>query len=457
VLFDSFRMNNVTFGNRVLRSSMGGRTAFYDCTVSPAWVHFEKRFAQGGIAGIISPTISVSETRMSPLEYPTLHSDRFVPPLRAAVCEIKRSGSVEGGCRYIIQIGDTGAATHTSLRPQNGDRLSASSFFDFLYGYHNRAISMSPAQIKSTIDNFRQAARRVVEAGCDGIEVTASKGYLIHQFLNPATNRRRDEYGGSIDRRFRLLHDIVEAVRQEIGLEFLFGVRLSAKDFNYLPVNVRLPPVWPLRHYFVGNDLRETTVYARRLEALGVDYLHIDSGFGFPNPKGSPGKYPDEGFRTFVNATRHLSGKAGARATIFNILPSTLRKGVLGLGWRFEPAANADFAAAIRKVVSIPVIANGGFQDLDVINDALEKEKCHMVAIARPLLANPDLLEQFKNGANKPTHPCSFCTLCCAHTAVFPLGCYDLCRFDTQEKMMNQILAWSSPDAPFDMRGDPIQ
>jgi 2,4-dienoyl-CoA reductase (NADPH2) len=129
---------------------------------------------------------------------------------------------------------------------------------------------------------------------------------------------------------------------------------------------------------------------------------------------------------------------------------------VLGLGWRFEPAANADFAAAIRKVVSIPVIANGGFQDLDVINDALEKEKCHMVAIARPLLANPDLLKQFKNGANKPTRPCSFCTLCCAHTAVFPLGCYDLCRFDTQEKMMNQILAWSSPDAPFDMRGDPI-
>src|SRR5215468_2880104 len=121
VLFEPFRIKNVTFANRILRSSMGGRTAYYDGTVSPAWVHFEKRFAHGGVAGIISPTISVNEARMSPLEYPSLHDDRFVAPFRDAVSEI-RSG---GACRYIVQIGDTGGHTHTSLRPQDADRVSS--------------------------------------------------------------------------------------------------------------------------------------------------------------------------------------------------------------------------------------------------------------------------------------------------------------------------------------------
>jgi 2,4-dienoyl-CoA reductase-like NADH-dependent reductase (Old Yellow Enzyme family) len=257
-----------------------------------------------------------------------------------------------------------------------------------------------------------------------------------------------------------LLSEIVQAVRSEVGPDFLFGVRLSAKDFNRHPLNLRIPLTWrqpSWQHRRVGNDLPETTYYARKLEQLGVDYLHIDSGFGFPNPKGSPGDYPDEGFRTFVNATRYLSKKAAARATLFNIFPAWFRKRVFGVGWRFEPAANADLAAAIRRVVNIPVIANGGFQDRDVIDGALTAKKCDMVAIARPLLANPDLLDQFLGGANKPEVPCSFCTLCCSQTAVFPLGCYDQRRFDTQEDMMNQVLAWCSPHAPFSVKdGKPV-
>jgi 2,4-dienoyl-CoA reductase (NADPH2) len=434
------RIGNVAFANRVLRSSMGGRNCFYDGTVSPAFVHFERRFAESGVAGIISATISVNKERMSPLEYPSLYDERFVAPLREAVRQIKAGTD----CRYIVQLGDTGAATHTSLKPQDEDRLSASAFFDFLYGYQNRSREMTPKEIEIAVASFATAAGRVADAECDGVEITASKGYLIHQFLNPFSNRRRDAYGGSIDGRFRFLEEIVRAVRQAVGPDFLFGVRLSAKDFNYLPINIRWP-LFPLRDYFGGNDLPETTYYARRLEQLGVDYLHIDSGFGFPNPKGSPGDYPDEGFQNFVNATRYLSAKARARAAVFNIVPTAVRKKVFGLGYRFQPAANADFAAAIRRVVSIPVIANGGFQDRRVINHALNSRKCDMVAIARPLLANPDLVRQLAT-ADMPANPCSFCTLCCSQTAVFPLGCYDQRRFSSLEQMMDQIIAWSSPN-----------
>ena len=433
---------------------MGGRTANYDGTVSRAWVHFEKRFAHGGVAGIISPTISVNEARMSPLEYPSLHDDRFIGPLRDAVREIRAAGPGPDGCRYIVQIGDTGGHTHTSLRPQDADRISSSSSFDFLFGYQPTTRPMRTVEIDTTIQEFKDAAGRVAAAGCDGIEVTASKGYLIHQFLNPAVNRRTDGYGGSLENRFRLLRKIVEGVRSAVGPDFLFGVRLSASDYRRRPFNVRFPlsrpwPSWQeFRH---GNDLPETTYYARRLEALGVDYLHVDAGFGFPNPAGSPGDYPDEGFRTFVNASRFLSRKANARATIFNLTPTVIRKWLFAYNWYFKAAANADLAAAIRRVVNVPVIANGGFQERDVINEALASGKCDMIAIARPLLANPDLLKQLAD-SNKPDRPCSYCTLCCSHTAVFPLGCYDLRRFETQEAMMRQVLAWCSPNAPFKVK-----
>ena len=172
-------------------------------------------------------------------------------------------------------------------------------------------------------------------------------------------------------------------MRQAIGPDFLFGVRLSAKDFNFSPPNLRFPLTWPPPRWrdWIGNDLAESTYYARKLEQLGVDYLHVDSGFGFPNPKGSPGGYPDEAIGIVQNAYRFLSWKATARATFFNLIPAPIRKIVFGSAWRFKPAANADFAAAIRAVVRIPVIANGGFQDRDVIDGALTA-KSDMVAIA---------------------------------------------------------------------------
>jgi len=439
MLFEPFTINGVEFGNRVLRSSIGGRTSYYDGTVSPAFAAFERRFAENGVGGIISATISVNSRRMSPLQYPALHDDRFIEPLRDTVKAVQALGS-----RYIIQIGDPGGHTHTGLLPEAEDGRSASSYFDFLYGYRNKTIAMTEKEIETAIEDFASAARRVRDTGSDGVEITASKGYIIHQFLNPATNRRTDAYGGSVDKRFHFLERIVRAARERVGRDFLLGVRLSAQDYNYLPLNLRLPVVFPLRHYFIGNTLKETIPYAKKLQALGVDYIHIDSGFGFPNPKGNTGPYPQHGFKLFVNATRHLSFKAGARAFVVNMTPPFLARAIFGLGWGLKEAANADFAAAFKRELTIPVIANGGFQKRSVIDAALNAKKCDMVAIARPLLANPDLLAQLRQ-RDEPLRPCSFCSECCTRTAVLPLGCYDIRRFDTQDDMCAQIVAMSSP------------
>jgi 2,4-dienoyl-CoA reductase-like NADH-dependent reductase (Old Yellow Enzyme family) len=444
MLFDSFNMKGVHFKNRILRSSMGGRTSYYDGSVSPAWRHFERKFSQTGVAGIISATIDIDDNRLSPLEYPKLSDDRFIAPLREGIKAVHQHD-----CRYIIQIGDPGGQTQTSLLAQDADAKSASSGFDLLYGYRNHTVAMTIGEVEREVEEFEQAARRVRETGADGIEVTASKGYIIHQFLNPATNRRTDRYGGSPEKRFQLLREIATRVRATVGIDFLFGIRLSAEDFNYLPVNVRLPIVFPLRHYFFGNSLEQNLAYGRELEKLGIDYLHIDSGFGFINPKGNPGAYPIDGIKLFANSTRHLSAKAAVRAMLINCFPAPLARLTLGLGWKFKPAANADYALAFKQVVKIPVISNGGFQRRDIIESTLSAGKCDLIAIARPLLANPDLLQVFAAGRNEPENACTFCNRCCSRTAVLPLGCYEESRFTSQDEMKQQILAWSgTPDPP---------
>ena len=442
MIFEPFKIGSVEFKNRILRSSMGGRTAYYNGAVSPAWRHFEKKFAGTGVAGIISATIDIDDKRLSPLEYPKLSSDEFIAPIREGVRDVRNLG-----CRYIIQIGDPGGQTQTSLFSQSADAKSASGNFDLMYGYRNRTLAMSIGEVEQEVENFAQAARRVRETGSDGIEVTASKGYMIHQFLNPLTNRRRDRYGGSVEKRFQLLREIVPRVRKEVGEGFLFGIRLSAEDHNYLPVNLRLPIVFPLRNYYFGNTLEQTRYYALELEKLGIDYLHVDSGFGFINPKGNPGSYPIDEIRLFANATRHLSVKAAIRATFVNLIPRPIARAILGVGWKFKPAANADYASEFKKILKIPVIANGGFQDFDVIESTLAEKKCDMVAMARALLANPDLLKTFAAGKKMPDIPCTYCNRCCSRTAVLPMGCYDQTRYASQDVMEAEILDWSgTPD-----------
>lgn len=439
MIFEPFQLKNLQFKNRILRSSIGGRTSFYDGTVTTAFKNFEKRFAQHDVAGIISATISVNDKRTSPLEYPKLSDDRFIKPLAGAIKAVQKFD-----CRYIVQIGDTGGHTHTSLFPQSEDSQSSSAVFDLFYGYRTLHKGMTIEEIEQTVENFAQAARRVRQAGADGLEITASKGYIIQQFLNPGVNRRADRYGGSIDNRFRILEEIVVAVRKIIGDDFPLGIRLSAADHNYLPLNIRLPLRFPLKHWYFGNTINDNIYFAKKLKNLGVDYLHIDKGYGFINPKGNPGSFPVQEMKMFYNSNRHLSRKAWWRAALFNSIPNFLLKPIANIGWHNTPAVSADDAKRFREEIGLPVIANGGFQERSIIEETLLAGKADLIAMARPLLANVDLVQQFRRGVERPENPCTRCNRCPIRTANSPLGCYDPTRFASVDEMEAQIMQWSA-------------
>jgi 2,4-dienoyl-CoA reductase (NADPH2) len=116
-------------------------------------------------------------------------------------------------------------------------------------------------------------------------------------------------------------------------------------------------------------------------------------------------------------------------------------------GERIE-GINLDDSRAIKQAVTIPVICTGGFQTASVIRNAIQEGACDAVSIARPLLANNDLVRLFEAGLDRPPKPCTYCNKCLTNVLENPLGCYEESRFESREAMISQILSVYEP-APF--------
>jgi NADPH2 dehydrogenase len=128
---------------------------------------------------------------------------------------------------------------------------------------------MSKTQIDEVIRAFREAARRADAAGFDVVEIHAAHGYLLHEFLSPLSNRREDEYGGSLTNRFRMLKEVVRSVREVWPEERPLYVRISAVDYAE-----------------GGLTLEDSVEIARLLKEEGVDLIDVSSGGLLPNPPG---------------------------------------------------------------------------------------------------------------------------------------------------------------------------
>ena len=109
--------------------------------------------------------------------------------------------------------------------------------------------------------------------------------------------------------------------------------------------------------------------------------------------------------------------------------------------------ANLPDARAIKQAVSIPVLCTGGFQSASVIEAALERGDCDAVTAARPLLANPDLVQLYAAGHERPPRPCTYCNKCLFNVLEHPIGCYDESRYDSREEMIREIFSVFEPVA----------
>lgn len=418
---------NLAVKNRVFRSNISGRFDNEDGSLTQTRINWECRFAKGGVGAVISSYVPVAMEGRIIAGYATVHRNDFIPlwqKLGEAVHQF--------GCRYVMQLSHSGRQMDLpGVHNQQRAAPSATSRKESLHGFLCRA--MGTGEIERLVHAFAAGAWRAREAGLDGVELHAANGYLFTQFLSSGINDRTDRYGGSLTNRARFLLDVIEAIRGRVGRGFHLQVKLSAIDRN----NV-IP--WEGR----GNTLADTIQVARWCEIAGADAIHVSTGSLFPHPLNPPGDLPLDVLATTYDAMIS-AGVNGFRNYLFFRWP--LLRPLFRLLWfrmkrgRADEAISIDEARAIRAAVTVPVISTGGYQTASVVRDGLRSGAFDAVAIARSLVANPDLPKQWAAGRDRPERPCTYCNKCLVNAPKNPMGCYEEARFASREAMLEEIMA----------------
>ena len=256
------------------------------------------------------------------------------------------------------------------------------------YGYHPFAVSASPIKspispfkprkmsiknIEQTVKDYARCAKLAKQAGYDGVEIMGSEGYLLNQFLSRHVNKRTDEYGGDIQNRMKFAVDVVKAVREATGEDFIILFRLSVIDLVK-----------------DGNVMDEVITVAKALEEAGVTIMNTGIGWH--------------------------------EARVPTIVTSVPR------------AAFVDFTAEIKKHISIPMMAANRINMPETAEDIVASGQADMIQMARPFLADAHWVNKAKNGEADRINTCIACNQACLdHTfenkrstcLVNPQACYE--------------------------------
>lgn len=250
----SFKNKDLTLKNRVALAPLTNTQSHADGTLSDEELHWLKMRSQGGFGTIISAAAHVQKSGQAWQGQIGLYSDEQIPGL----CRLSEALH-QDGAKCIIQLFHGGARCPQFLTEEIPWSASA-------HNYHlgDKIIPVregTEADIHTAIAAFVSAAQRAIDAGCDGIELHAAHGYLLHQFLSTETNNRADAWGGSLEKRAHIITEIVSKIQAISPRGFIVGVRISPED----------------KHAFKGIDFEDSLRLAEILEAEKIDYLHIST------------------------------------------------------------------------------------------------------------------------------------------------------------------------------------
>ncbi len=346
-LFEPGKIGTLSIKNRIVMAPMG----------TIGLVEMDGRFAQRGIeyfatrarggAGLITTGCILVDNEVEPK----------VEDYWSFMPRIDSVRFVTGLSELADAIHDYGAKLSVSLTGGYGRVISRKVFplarqpvapspGPWLWDNSVTTRELTTAEVEKIVKAFELAAERARTAGIDAVEIHGHEGYLIDQFMTALWNKRTDKYGGDLDGRFRFPIEIIEAVKRGAGRDFPVIFRYGAK--HYLPG---------------GRDIAESQEIAKRLEQVGADALHIDAG---------------------VYETWHWAH------------PPTYQ----------PPGCLVDMAEAIKKVVTIPIIAVGKLGYPELAERVLEEEKADFIALGRPLLADPEWPTKVKEGRLEDIRMC---------------------------------------------------
>ncbi|MBW1744356.1 MAG: NADH:flavin oxidoreductase, partial [Deltaproteobacteria bacterium] len=303
-LFEQIEINGMILRNRSVRSATWTGMAEKDGQCSMKLIKLTEKLARGEVGLIITGFAYVMPNGQALPGQLGIHSNAMTPKLRLMTKAVhKAKGKI---CMQIVHAGVQ------TLVKDRGDLpvWGPSAVSDKLFGWTPKA--MTQKEIKDTVQAFASAAVRAKRAGFDAVQLHGAHGYLISQFLSPATNLRTDKYGGPIENRARFLFEVYRAVRKTVGKDFPILIKLNTKDF------VR-----------GGFHERDALFVAKRLDKMGIDAIEMSGG---------------------IPAAGNLSP---ARTRI--------RK-------TSDEAYFLALAKKIKKQVSVPIILVGGVRSLQAIN-----------------------------------------------------------------------------------------
>ncbi len=434
VIFEPLHFRNLTVKNRIFRSNISGRFDNYDGSGNQARINWEVKFARGGVGAVISSFVPVHiRGRIMP-NYATIDTDDKIPFWRAVGKAVH-----EHDCKYILQLSHGGRQRDVpGIEYAKG--LSSTSDPDPLHGFECER--MTKRDIDDVVAAFAEGARRAREAGLDGVELHGANGYLITQFLSSAINDRQDEYGGSLENRARFVIEIVKAIRARVGSDFHLQMKISAVDHNNAL----------LKFEKRGNTLPDSIAVCQWLVEAGVDSIHVSTGSSFPHPRNPAGS--DLPVDVLAQTYEVLASSGENTFRNLKLFHNPLTAQIFRHQWldagvpanEIEGLTLPD-AREIKKAVTVPVICTGGFQTASIIRAAIDRHDCDAVSMARPLVANNDLVKHFAAGLDRAPKPCTYCNKCLVHVVEHPLGCYEESRFESREEMLAQIMSVFHPPA----------
>lgn len=387
-LFTPMKVGNVEIKNRVVMAPMCmGFGQYNGCATEKMMNYYEER-AKGGVGLIFTEITRINDvTGASSFGQLGMSHDYQIPALREMAARIHKHG-----CKIMVELhhpgrqnlglmigtvplcvaGDklmgnlytkilTGAVIPPGKKLQDKDivpRVVAPSKCEKSKMSESVNKPLSTKSVKKLICQFIEGAVRVKKAGCDGVELHASHGYLIQQFLSPNTNKRTDEYGGSLENRMRFLMEIIDGIRKNCGPEFPIVVRLTV-DEMYDKIGQKGK----------GYDLTEGLKMAKMLNDKGIDAIDVSSA----------------AYDTFN----------------YWLEPTTF-----DCGWR------KYLAEEVKKVVDIPVIAANLIRSPKQAELQLEQGIQDFVSLGRPLIADPNWVNKVQSGNEALIKRCVCCLYC---------------------------------------------
>jgi 2,4-dienoyl-CoA reductase-like NADH-dependent reductase (Old Yellow Enzyme family) len=366
------RIGGVEIRNRFIRSATSETMADENGFITQAYRDLHLDLARSGVGLIFTGHCYVQRRGRYEIGMTGLDRDDHIGPLQTHTRAIQGEGA-----KIFAQLNHAGSQSRDpELAP-----LAPSVVPNAQHG--RTPTEATEEEIVEVVQAFGQAARRVKEAGFDGVHLHAGHGYLITEFLSPHANRRQDRWGGPLENRQRFLKEVVQAIRAAVGENFPLTVKLGMRDF--------VPG---------GLTVEEGLATAVLLDGLGVDAIEVTAGLTSPKMESAP----------------RYAGIDRKRALEDKLLHRILARPVPEAYFREE-------ARQLRQRVKCPVILMGGLRRVETMESAVAEGIADFVSLARPFIREPDLVRKIEQGRRGLVN-CTSCNICIDHEGLHPLKCW---------------------------------